>query len=171
MAASADVSLVNPIATGESITQAVAPSDTLAGARDSDDASDPGRGAMTHEDGAGDEQDEQDETQGLDQPPQSARTNSPAETADEPFEPSASQDSSATVTESGELRIITTSKGLTSSAALFIDGKAHGNTPLSLQLPVGKHTVRVEKNGQRHERNAVVKSNEVTLVRVEFAPK
>ena len=183
MAASADVSLLNPTPTGESITQAVAPSDTIAGARDSEDSEefegshDPEEAAprpsapagATHEDGNFAE-----ETQGVDQRAVSARAratpkgqakNPAAETSDDA---SQSMGASATVTESGELRIITTLKGLTSTAALFIDGKSHGSTPLSLQLPVGKHTVRVEKSGQKHERTAVVKSSEVTLVRIEL---
>jgi eukaryotic-like serine/threonine-protein kinase len=177
MAASADVSLLNPTPTGESITQAVAPSDTLAGAAASHDSEDdgPAPSGATHDDGEGEDGEHGDETQGLDQPEVAARArvtprgggkNPAAETSDDA---SQSLGASATVTESGELRIITTLKGLTSTAALFIDGKAHGSTPLSLQLPVGKHTVRVEKSGHRHERAAVVKSSEVTLVRIELA--
>jgi eukaryotic-like serine/threonine-protein kinase len=169
MAASADVSLLNPTPTGESITQAAAPSDTLAGARESFD-SEPGLGGRTHEDAAvSGDGDPGEETRGVDQRAVAARAEAaPSETADELEDP---PEASATVTESGELRIITTSKGLTSSATLFIDGKVHGNTPVSLQLPVGKHTVRVEKQGQKHERATVVKANEVTLVRIELSAK
>lgn len=167
MAASGDVSLLNPTPTGESITQAVAPSDTIAGGRDSIEDSEPGRGELTHEDASASAG---DETQGLDQAAvaRAAATGAPGETADETEAPA---EASETVTESGELRIITTLKGLTSSAALFIDGKGHGNTPASVALPVGRHTVRVERAGQRHERAAVVKANEVTLVRVELSAK
>ena len=83
----------------------------------------------------------------------------------------ADPDPGQTVTETGELRVVTTLRGLTSSAQLFIDGKPEGNTPRSVQVPVGRHVVRVERAGFKPlERNAVVQANQVCLVRVELGP-
>ncbi|MBK7864737.1 MAG: serine/threonine protein kinase [Archangiaceae bacterium] len=77
---------------------------------------------------------------------------------------------SETVTESGELRVITTVKGLTTPAALYIDGRKQGSTPLSLQVPAGKHQVRVERAGYKpQEKTAMVIANQVSLCRMELA--
>ncbi len=73
--------------------------------------------------------------------------------------------------ETGELRVITTVKGLTSSAAVLIDGAAQGNTPAFLTLPVGPHRLRVERAGFRpEERDVQVRVKEVTLVRLALEP-
>ena len=73
------------------------------------------------------------------------------------------------MTESGELRIVTTLKGLTSGCSLFINDKPSGTTPCSQQLPEGRHTVRVERPGFKPvEKVVVVKPNQVTLVRLEL---
>jgi serine/threonine-protein kinase len=80
-------------------------------------------------------------------------------------------DPGATVTESGELRVITTLKGLTTSAVLFVDGRKQGSTPSSLQVPSGRHMVRVERQGFKPvEKPAQVTANQVTLVRIELGP-
>jgi serine/threonine protein kinase len=80
-------------------------------------------------------------------------------------------DPGATVTETGELRVITTLKGLTTTAALIVDGKKQGNTPASLQVPSGRHQVRVERQGYKAvDKPAVVTANQVTLVRIELGP-
>jgi hypothetical protein len=80
-------------------------------------------------------------------------------------------DPGATMTEIGELRVITTLKGLTTTAVLMVDGKKQGNTPASLQVPAGRHTVRVERQGYKAvEKPAQVTANQVTLVRVELGP-
>ncbi|MBL8949203.1 MAG: protein kinase [Myxococcaceae bacterium] len=87
----------------------------------------------------------------------------------EPDEPEDS-DPGATVTESGELRVITTLKGLTTTATLFIDGRKQGSTPLSLQVPAGRHDVRVERPGYKPQTKvALVTANQVSLVRIELA--
>lgn len=88
-------------------------------------------------------------------------------TGSNPIPPDA--DPESTVMDSGELRIVTTLKGLTTSCSLFIDDKLAGNTPCSLQLTEGRHTVRVERPTFKPvEKSVVVKANEVTLVRLEL---
>ena len=83
----------------------------------------------------------------------------------------ADADPESTVMDSGELRVVTTLKGLTTSCALFIDDKPAGNTPCSLQLTEGRHQVRVERaTFKPAEKPVVVKANEVTLVRLELQP-
>ena len=85
--------------------------------------------------------------------------------------PDSDSDSNSTVTESGELRIVTTLKGLTTGCALFLDDRPSGSTPCSQQLPEGRHTVRVERQGHKPvERAVIVKANQVTLVRLELQP-
>jgi serine/threonine-protein kinase len=78
---------------------------------------------------------------------------------------------SDTMTESGELRVVTTLKGLTTPATLFVDGRKQGSTPLSLQVTVGKHQVRVERAGFKpQEKSAQVIANRVSLCRIELGP-
>lgn len=75
----------------------------------------------------------------------------------------------ATLGETGELRVVTTVKGLTSTANLFIDGQPHGTAPRSVVVPAGAHTVRVERAGHRPTERAVqVTPNQVTLIRFEL---
>jgi serine/threonine protein kinase len=77
----------------------------------------------------------------------------------------------ATVTENGELRIVTTVRGLTTSCSLFIDDRRDGATPCSVQLPEGHHVVRVERAGFKPvEKPVTVRPNEVALVRIELQP-
>ncbi len=79
-------------------------------------------------------------------------------------------DPDSTYVESGELRVVTTVKGLTSSCSLFVDDRPMGNTPQSLNMPSGRHTVRVERAGFKPvERQVNVTASQVTLVRVELA--
>ncbi len=80
-------------------------------------------------------------------------------------------DPESTVMDSGELRVVTTLKGLTTSCSLFIDDKPMGNTPCSIQLPEGRHQVKVERPTHKSvEKSVVVKANEVTLIRLELIP-
>jgi hypothetical protein len=88
----------------------------------------------------------------------------------EPEHEEEQSDPGATVTESGELRVITTLKGLTTTATLFVDGRKQGSTPMSLQVPAGKHDVRVERQGYKPQtKAALVTANQVSLVRIELA--
>jgi serine/threonine protein kinase len=78
-------------------------------------------------------------------------------------------DPESTVMDSGELRVVTTLKGLTTSCSLFIDDKPAGSTPCSLQLTEGRHQVRVERPTFKPvEKPVIVKANEVTLIRLEL---
>jgi hypothetical protein len=64
---------------------------------------------------------------------------------------------------------VTTVRGLTSQATLFIDGAKQGMTPTSVQMPAGRHMVRVERAGYKQaERPAQVVANQVTLIRIEL---
>ena len=56
-------------------------------------------------------------------------------------------------------------------AAISIDDKPMGNTPCSIQLPEGRHQVKVERPTHKSvEKSVVVKANEVTLIRLELIP-
>lgn len=80
-------------------------------------------------------------------------------------------DPNATVTESGELRVVTTLKGLTSPAALFVDERPQGQTPRSIAVLAGRHVVRVERKGCKpQKKEVVVEANKVALVRLELTP-
>ena len=81
----------------------------------------------------------------------------------------AGADPESTMMDSGELRVVTTLKGLTTSCSVFIDDKPEGSTPCSLQLTEGRHQVRVERPTFKPvEKSVVVKANEVTLIRLEL---
>ena len=111
------------------------------------------------------------ETQGGNETDFGEQRVSDRDTADEERQSELQSDPNATVTETGELRIVTTMKGLTATATLFVDGRPEGNTPKSVQIPVGKHVVRVERAGSRAvEKQAVVTANQVSLVRIELGP-
>lgn len=80
-------------------------------------------------------------------------------------------DPESTFLETGELRVVTTVKGLTSGCSLFIDDKPMGSTPQSLNLPEGRHVVRIERQGFKPvEREVKITASQVTLVRVELSP-
>jgi serine/threonine-protein kinase len=85
--------------------------------------------------------------------------------------PVGNTDPESTFLETGELRVVTTVKGLTSGCNLFIDDKPMGATPQSLNLPEGRHVVRVERQGFKPvEREVKITASQVTLVRVELSP-
>ena len=85
--------------------------------------------------------------------------------------PKRQADPESTFLETGELRVVTTVKGLTSSCSLFIDDKPMGSTPQSLNLPEGRHQVRVERQGFKPvEREVKITASQVALVRVELSP-
>ncbi len=148
-----------PSDTGPDESEDSAPNDTAAGAA-TEAISAPARLPRPQRDANRDTRDE-DET-------------SEPKTGDNPS-PSAPEvaaaDPESTVTESGELRIVTTVKGLTTSCNLFINDRACGTSPCSQQLPEGRHTVRVERAGHKPvEKAVIVKANQVTLVRLELVP-
>lgn len=87
-------------------------------------------------------------------------------TADENSGP---QDPNATMVEMGELRLVTTVKGLTAGATVFVDRVPKGTSPSSLKLPSGQYTVRFERAGLKPvERQVNVAPAQVTLLRVDL---
>lgn len=69
----------------------------------------------------------------------------------------------------GELRVVTLHKGRTIWANVSVDGKHHGATPLSLDLPEGRHAVRVERSGFAPEvRQVDVSPGTKAVVRIEL---
>jgi serine/threonine-protein kinase len=176
MARSSDVHLLTgsptgPIAVPSKHLADSGPDDTQAGGEASGEhplmASDTGveRSASdTNDDGADEEGDPNEDRSHTD--PGAADDDDPDE-REPPGEKE--DDAGATVTESGELRVITTLKGLTTPATVFIDGRKHGTTPMSVQMPAGKHQVRVERQGfKSQEKSAVVTGGQVSLVRIEL---
>ncbi len=71
----------------------------------------------------------------------------------------------------GTLKIISTRAGEPYWAQVSLDGIPRGRTPLSLEVPVGRYQVRVERPGFRpHERGVRVSSNKPQVVKVELVP-
>ncbi|WP_224372542.1 serine/threonine-protein kinase [Hyalangium versicolor] len=72
---------------------------------------------------------------------------------------------------SGELRVVTVHDGKTVWADISVDGQHHGATPVSLSLPAGRHSVRVERNGfSPVERKVDIPAGERIVVRIELGP-
>lgn len=71
----------------------------------------------------------------------------------------------------GKLNVITTHKGELYWAQVSIDGNDKGRTPLLLELPAGKYTVKVERPGFRSETREIrVASGRPTMLRIELTP-
>ncbi len=69
----------------------------------------------------------------------------------------------------GELRVVTVHGGRTVWANVSVDGKHHGATPVSLELPEGRHSVRVERGGfAPEERQIDVSPGIKAVVRIEL---
>ncbi len=69
----------------------------------------------------------------------------------------------------GELRVVTVHAGKTVWANVSVDGKHHGATPVSLNLPEGRHSVRVERGGfATEERQIEVSPGKKAVVRIEL---
>ncbi|MFP2934473.1 PEGA domain-containing protein, partial [Pyxidicoccus sp. 3LG] len=69
----------------------------------------------------------------------------------------------------GELRVVTVHKGKAVWANVSVDGKHHGATPVSLDLPEGRHSVRVERDGFVAQQRVVDVSPETrAVVRIEL---
>jgi hypothetical protein len=78
-------------------------------------------------------------------------------------------DPDRTMIEQGELRVITTVKGLTIGATVYVDKEKKGTTPLSVLVAAGRHVIRVERSGHKAiDREIIVTSNQVTLLRLEL---
>ncbi len=73
--------------------------------------------------------------------------------------------------EKGRLNVITTRGGEPYWAQVSIDGEPRGRTPLLLELPAGKYTLRIERNGfKKVTRAIVVPAGKVALVKQELRP-
>ncbi|NOK33740.1 protein kinase [Corallococcus exercitus] len=71
----------------------------------------------------------------------------------------------------GELRVVTVYDGKTVWADVNVDGKHLGATPLSLDLPGGRHSVRVTRDGfQTEQRQVDVAPGTKAVVRIELRP-
>ncbi|RKH14439.1 PEGA domain-containing protein [Corallococcus sp. CA053C] len=71
----------------------------------------------------------------------------------------------------GELRVVTVHDGKTVWADVSVDGKHHGATPVSLELPEGRHSVRVERDGfAPQQRQVDVLPGTKAVVRIELQP-
>ncbi|QRK04692.1 protein kinase [Archangium violaceum] len=69
----------------------------------------------------------------------------------------------------GELRVVTVHEGRSVWANVSVDGKHHGATPVSLDLPGGRHSVRVERSGfASQERQVEVSPGTKAVVRIEL---
>ena len=66
----------------------------------------------------------------------------------------------ATLVAAGELTVASTPAG----ATVFIDGVRRGVTPLALELPLGDHTVIVERTGfQRFEKKVKLADKSIAV--------
>ncbi|EPX62209.1 serine/threonine protein kinase [Cystobacter fuscus DSM 2262] len=69
----------------------------------------------------------------------------------------------------GEVRVVTLHQGRAVWANVSVDGKHHGATPVSLELPAGRHSVRVERDGFfPQERPVEVLPGTKAVVRIEL---
>ncbi|ATB38132.1 serine/threonine protein kinase [Cystobacter fuscus] len=69
----------------------------------------------------------------------------------------------------GEVRVVTLHQGRAVWANVSVDGKHHGATPVSLELPEGRHSVRVDRDGfAPQERPIEVLPGSKAVVRIEL---
>ena len=74
-------------------------------------------------------------------------------------------------TSTGQLNVVTTYHGDTYWALLVVDGVRKGNTPLLIELPPGKHRVRLERSGFRPvERQIKIARGRSDVLRIELGP-
>ncbi|MBI3181445.1 MAG: protein kinase [Myxococcales bacterium] len=67
----------------------------------------------------------------------------------------------------GQLKVVTMHRGETFWAQLLVNGQVVGRTPLELDLPEGRHTVRVERAGfKTEEREIKVASGRQAVLRI-----
>jgi serine/threonine protein kinase len=73
--------------------------------------------------------------------------------------------------EKGRLNVITTRGGEPYWAQVSLDGEPRGRTPLLLELPAGKYTLRIERTGfKKVTRAVVVPAGKIALVKQELRP-
>ncbi len=75
------------------------------------------------------------------------------------------------VATSGTLRVVTLFEGKSTWALVSLNGDPRGGTPVSLEVPKGTHTVRIERPGfQSVERKVKVAGGETRTVQIELRP-
>jgi hypothetical protein len=75
----------------------------------------------------------------------------------------------ASASSRGELRVVTVHAGKAVWANVSVDGKHHGATPVSLDLPEGRHSIRVERDGfSSQQRSVDVSPGSRAVVRIEL---
>jgi serine/threonine-protein kinase len=78
---------------------------------------------------------------------------------------------SAAPTAPGKLNVITTFNGGPYWATIAVNGQDRGTTPVLLELPAGKHRIRVERAGFRTiEKQIKVASGRSAVLRIELVP-
>lgn len=113
--------------------------------------------------------------------PGEARTDEPVKVLPAPVEPvperqvtrarAAKPSRKKTAATTGTLRIVTLLEDEVTWAHVHINGTAHGESPVTLKLPVGVHALRVERPGFRAiQRTVRVSADERALVRLELKP-
>lgn len=71
----------------------------------------------------------------------------------------------------GKVNVITTFKGGPYWATIAVNGESRGTTPVLLELPAGKHQIRVERTGFRPiEKQIKVASGRSAVLRIELIP-
>jgi len=71
----------------------------------------------------------------------------------------------------GKVNVITTFKGGPYWASILVNGQRRGTTPALLELPAGRHKLRLERAGFRPvERQIKVASGGSAVVRIELIP-
>jgi serine/threonine-protein kinase len=71
----------------------------------------------------------------------------------------------------GKVNVVTTFKGGPYWASIQVNGEARGTTPVLLELPVGKHQIKVQRPGFRTiEKQIKVASGRSAVVRIELVP-
>lgn len=71
----------------------------------------------------------------------------------------------------GKVNVLTTNRGEPWWAQVSVDGVAKGRTPLLLELPAGRHVVRVERAGFRPQQRVVtVVAGKSVVVKLELVP-
>jgi eukaryotic-like serine/threonine-protein kinase len=74
-------------------------------------------------------------------------------------------------TTTGQLNVVTTYHGDAYWALVVVDGVRKGNSPLLLELPPGRHKVRLERSGFRPvERQIKIARGRSDVLRIELAP-
>jgi hypothetical protein len=71
----------------------------------------------------------------------------------------------------GKVNVVTMFKGGPYWASIQVNGENRGTTPVLLELPVGKHQIKVQRPGFRTiEKQIKVASGRSAVLRIELSP-